>query len=238
MSNLMKAFLILVAAIAFAVAPFLSPEFGGIPPEIYPIPQDKPPVQPAAWAFAIWGVIYLGLTAHAFYGLIKQRYDFQWECGRVMLFISLLVGAFWLPVALVSPIWATVMIWVMLITALASLYLTTYAEPSWIANWPVALYAGWLTAASFVSIGLLLAGYGFLGEVHAAIIALGLAFVFALYFQRKLKHWTYGVAVAWGFSGIAAANVDDQIYIAILAGIAALILLGAVGFSFKNQIQS
>jgi len=222
----MKAVLILLLAIAFAIAPFLSPEFGGIPPEIYPVPQNNPPVQPAGWAFAIWGVIYLGLIGHGLYGVTNHRDDTPWNKGRVALAISLFVGVFWLPVALVSPALATVMIWIMLMGALVSLYQARSAKPNWVANLPVALYAGWLTAASFVSIGLVLAGYGFAGEVFAATIALGLATVFAIYNQIKLQHWTYGAAVAWGFSGIAAANWGEQWLVTVLSAIAAVMIAG------------
>lgn len=49
----MKAFIVLVVALAFALAPFLSPEFGGIDPDKYPVPQKNPPVQPIGWAFGI-----------------------------------------------------------------------------------------------------------------------------------------------------------------------------------------
>lgn len=226
----MKAYLVLIVAITFAIAPFWSPEFGGIPPEIYPFPQDKPPVQPAGYAFAIWGIIYLWLIVHAALGAFKYRDDIQWDFGRPALIISLLVGTFWLPVALVSPIWAMVMIWIMLIAALVSLYETKYAEPNWAANLPVALYAGWLTAASFVSIGLVLAGYGFLSQTTAAIVALSLAFVFALINQAKLKHLTYGLAVAWGFAGIMVANLESQMLIASLAGLAAFIVFVQAAF--------
>jgi hypothetical protein len=99
------------------------------------------------------------------------------------------------------------------------------------------LYGGWLTAASFVSIGLLLAGYGIVGEVVAAVIALVLALCFALYFQRRLGIWTYGVAVSWGFSGITAANVESQLVIAVLAGIATIIVLATTVTNAKSKLQ-
>jgi tryptophan-rich sensory protein len=234
----MKAYLVLLAALTFAIAPFFSPEFGGIPPEIYPIPQDRPPVQPAGWAFAIWGVIYLWLIVHAVWGAFKERDDLQWDAGRVALFISLAVGTFWLPVALVSPIWATVLIWIMLISAIACLSVTQYAEPDWASSWPVALYAGWLTAASFVSIGLILAGYGFLSEVPAAIVALVLALCFALYHQKKLRHWTYGIAVSWGFTGIAVANLESQMLVSVLAFIAVALVLCMTLYTQKIRAES
>lgn len=218
----MNAKIVLLAAIAFAVAPFFSPEFGGIPPEIYPVPQDDPPVQPAGYAFAIWGVIYLWLVLHAVLGVFRYKDDPVWENGRGALSISLGVGAFWLPVALVSPIWATILIWIMLVAALISLYQMRDAKPEWIAVLPVGLYAGWLSAASFVSIGLLLAGYGILSEFSAALIALVLALVFALVHQRNLGIWTYGLAVGWGFLGIAVANSATIPLVTVLAAGAAL----------------
>lgn len=222
----MKPILILIAAIAFALSPFLLPEFGGFDPKLYPVPQDNPAVQPAGWAFAIWGIIYLALIFHGAYGLIKRKTDQSWDNGRLNLLISLAIGAIWLPVAFVSPIWATILIWVMLITALMSLYQTRSATPKWAVFWPVALYAGWLTAASFVSIGLILAGYGFMGEVPAAIIALILATPFAVINIYKLRHWTYGAAIAWGVIAIAANNWDSNSILAWLSVAIAVIVFG------------
>lgn len=222
----MKAILVLIASIAFAIAPFLSPEFGGFDPERYPIPQRNSAVQPAGWAFGIWGFIYVGILLHAAFGAFRFRADAAWDRGRIALLISLAVGAIWLPVALLSPVWATVLIWVMLIAALASLYQSAGAAPSWVARWPVALYAGWLSAASFVSIGLLLAGYGVMEEIPAAIVALVLATAFAAYNAFRLGSWPYGAAVSWGFVGIAVANIGSSQLVAVASAIAAIFVLG------------
>lgn len=221
----MKSYLILIAAVAFAVAPFLSPEFGGFDPDRYPIPQNNPPVQPIGWAFSIWGVIYLWLLVHAVFGVWRHRHDVHWDAGRVALLISLGLGAAWLPIALVSPIWATVLIWVMLLSALVALHQSREAAPAWIAIWPLGLYAGWLTAASFVSIGLFGAGYGIgFGAFGWTVTALLLAVVFALLAQRHLGVWTYGAAVCWGLLGIMARNIGSEPLIASLAGVAALLI--------------
>ena len=222
----MKAILILIASIAFAVAPFLSPEFGGFDPNRYPIPQDNPAVQPAGWAFGIWGLIYLFLIAHSVVGLLRYKDDESWDRGRIALFVSLVFGTFWLPVALASPIWATLMIWVMLISSLVALHQMREAEPAWQASLPVALYAGWLTAASFVSIGLLLAGYGVMTEYSAAITALSAAFVFSAFFQIRFRLWSYGIAVGWGFLGISTANAGSEITLSVLAAMATALIVG------------
>lgn len=230
----MKAIIVLIVALAFAIAPFLSPEFGGIDPDRYPIPQNNPPVQPIGWAFSIWGPIYLWLVAHAAFGAFKFRQDAEWDRGRIALSLSLAVGTIWLPVALVSPIWATILIWIMLIAALVALYRSGNASPAWIAKWPLALYAGWLSVASFLSIGLLLAGYGFVGEFTAAVIALILATGFAGYNALRLQSWPYVIAVSWGFFGIAVANMGSAMTLVIAAVAAAAIVLGLTALSRKS----
>lgn len=221
----MKAFIVLLAAVLFAISPFFSPEFGGFDPHRFPIPQVNPPVQPAGWAFAIWGVIYLWLVLHAVYGVFRARTAARWQAGRGALIVSLAVGIIWLPVALASPVWATILIWVMLTSALTALYRMADASPRWIAVWPVALYAGWLSAASFVSVGLMLGGYDVVSEYLAALIALGLAFAFAFVHQWRLAHWPYAAAVAWGFVGISVANIGETLFISTLAAGAAVLIV-------------
>ena len=54
----LKSILVALAALAFAASPLLVPGFGGFDPNRFPVPQENPPVQPAGYAFAIWGLIY------------------------------------------------------------------------------------------------------------------------------------------------------------------------------------
>ena len=75
----MKSALVLLASLTFALAPFLSPDFVGFDPDRYPIPQVDSPVQPAGWAFAIWGLIYLALILHAVAGVIRHKGDEHWD---------------------------------------------------------------------------------------------------------------------------------------------------------------
>lgn len=219
----MKAILVAVAALAFAVSPFFVP-FDGFDPNKYPIPQDNPPVQPAGYAFSIWGLIYLWLLGHGAFGLLKRDTDEAWDRTRWPLFISLAVGASWLSVAETSPVMATVLIWVMLISALMALFRSAGPD-RWLLQAPLAIYAGWLTAASFVSIGLLGAGYGVgFGAVGWAWIALLAALAFAATVQTRLNRAPeYGLTLIWALIAVAVANWPDEIGIAVLA------IAGAIG---------
>ena len=198
--------LVLLAALVFAASPWFTDGFNGFEPDQFPVPQDNPPVQPAGYAFAIWGLIYLGLIIGAGFGLIKRSDDPDWDAMRPPLVASLAVGATWLPVATLSPVIATILIWIMLGTALLSLFRVGDTD-RWLQQTPVAIYAGWLTAASSVSIGLLLGGYGLLNGTWAAIVALSIGLVIAMVAQYRLHRAPeYGVTVIWALVAVIVAN--------------------------------
>ena len=206
MQNRLWSALVLVAVLLFAASPWFTEGFNGFEPDQFPVPQDNPPVQPAGYAFSIWGLIYLWLVAGAAFGLIKRSDDPDWEAMRPPLVISLLVGATWLPVANVSPVAATVLIWIMLGAAFVSLFRVGDTDRWW-QQAPVAIYAGWLTAASCVSIGLLLGGYGILSGTLAALVALAIALVIALVAQYRLHRAPeYGITVIWALVAVIVAN--------------------------------
>ncbi|WP_259918757.1 tryptophan-rich sensory protein [Jannaschia sp. M317] len=220
-----RALLLLFAALAFAVSPFLTPGFGGYEPSQFPVPIEEPPVQPAGYAFSIWGVIYLWLIASVGYGVWKRAEDAAWDATRRPLLLSLVVGAFWLAVALASPIWATVLIWVMLGGALAAL-LASPAKDRFLLRGPIGLYAGWLTAASSVSLGLLAPGWGVppFGPEGWAIVALTVGLVIALVMLTKVPSPAYGGAVVWALVGVVVQNGTSLV--GIFAGAAALLVAG------------
>ena len=219
------ALLTLLLAIAFAVSPFVVMDFDGFDPNQFPVPQEDPPVQPAGYAFSIWGLIYLWLGIGMAWGLIRAPRDGQWHDMRLPLCLSLAVGTVWLAVAVASPVWASVLIWVMLLSALAALFIAPRYDVVW-AAWPVGLYAGWLSAASCVSLGLLAAGYGVMDEVTAALVFVGIAIVLAVVVQSALRRVpTYGVAVIWALVAVAVQNWGVTPPVAYLALGGALFML-------------
>lgn len=227
---ILRAALVLFLALAFAAAPLFS-DFNGFDPALYPVPQQDPPVQPAGWAFAIWGLIYLWLIVHGAWGLLRRPSDPAWDRVRLPLIVSLGVGIPWLAAAERSPLIATAMIWIMLVAALLALWRVTTATDRLLLAPPVAIYAGWLTAASSVSVGLLLAGWGITGEDAAAWIGLAIAAALAAWTQLRLRRAPeYALTVAWAALGVLARNLGTNAGLAAAAG---LVAAGMLVLSFS-----
>jgi hypothetical protein len=191
------------AALAFAAMPFFTP-FSGFEPDAFPIPQTDPPAQPAGYAFAIWGLIYLWLIVSTLFGASARADDAGWARMRPALLVSLAIGTIWLPVAGRSPLWALVLIWAMLITALIALARTPQDRDRLLLRAPIGLYAGWLTAASWVSVALNGAGFGVaMGETGWAIAAiLGAAATALAVILRLPAVPAFAAAVVWALIAV------------------------------------
>lgn len=228
------ALLAFLLSLSFAASPYFVPGFGGFDPSQFPIPQEDPPVQPAGYAFGIWGLIYLWLVLGLGWGLLRAREDGAWHAMRLPLCLSLAVGTFWLEVATASPVWASVLIWVMLLSALAALFMAPAEDRLW-AAWPVGLYAGWLSAASCVSLGLLAGGYGWFDEATAGLLFVGLAIVIGGSVQAALgRAPAYGLAVIWALVAVVVANWGSAPAVAYLAAGGALLLLVPTVRAFRR----
>jgi len=227
----MKAIFTLTAAMAFVLSPLVTSGFKGFTPDQFPIPQVDPPVQPAGYAFSIWGVIYLWLLAGAGFGLLKRDTHPDWTAMRTPLIVSLIVGAAWIPVAQFSPVWATVLIWIMLGTALLALLRMGQGDRPWLRT-PVALYAGWLTAASSVALALVLAGHGVMGAQTAAIVMILVALAIALVVLTARRDTPeYAAAVIWALIGIIVANSATANWPVIALCAAGALLLGSLALA-------
>ena len=222
------AWLTLILTATFVVSPAFTNPFMGFTADQLPYPQIDPPVQPAGYAFAIWGLIYSWLVVSAVFGVWKRRSDTAWDPVRAPLMVSLAVGTPWLAIANASAVWATITIFIMAAAAIVALIRTPKVDGWWLQA-PVGIYAGWLTAASFVSLGSTAAGYGIaLGSLGWAYLAIILALGVALaVIARKPTAPEYGITVIWALIGIIVANLSGAVGVMILAAAGIIVVAGA-----------
>ena len=220
--------LTLLLSLSFALAPLVTSPFTGFTADQLPNPQINPPVQPAGYAFAIWGLIYLWLIASALFGVVKRPADPAWNRARGPLIISLAIGTPWLAIANASAIWATITIFLMAATAIAALIHAPKSD-RWFFAVPVGIYAGWLTAASFVSLGSTAAGYGVItGQLGWAYLGIIGALIVAVPVYLRSRQPAYALTVIWALVGIVIANASATLTVAALAAAGIVVLLALV----------
>lgn len=219
--------LVLLLGVLFALSPLASDGFNGFTAAQFPVVNDDWPIEPAGWAFSIWGVIYAWLIAGSLYGALRASDAPDWAAMRPPLAVSLGVGVFWIAAANWSPPLATVMIVAMAAGAILALLRAGRTDAVW-QRLPVGLYAGWLTAATGVAIGVMASGYGIMGAQAAALVMLPLVLVVALAVQmRRPDTPSYAVAVAWALFGITIDNLTGGSRpVAAMAGVGVALMLG------------
>lgn len=230
------ALILFLATLAFAVAPFITPPFTGYQPGLFPVEIARHAIQPAGYAFAIWSVIYLWLILHAGYGLWKRQDDPAWVRVRPALTVALVLGTVWLAIAGASPAWATAVILVMAAAAITAFLLAPTEPDRWLLSAPLAIFAGWLTAAALVSTGILLAGYGYTGNAEAAYDMLGTILILTPLVQsRRPRMPVYSLTVAWALAGVAAANWGNGTWVAGAALGIGVVILAAAGWFWRKR---
>jgi hypothetical protein len=218
---------LVLAALAFVAAPALTPPFTGYDPGLFPVRVERPSIQPAGYAFAIWGLIYGWLLVHAGFGLLRRRDDPAFVRVALPLLLASVLGAVWLAIATTAPLLAEAAILLMAAFALIAYLRADPVQDRWLLAAPTAIFAGWLTAASAVSTGVLLAGYGVLTDTASALLMLAVVLGVALTVQtRRPTMPVYGATVVWAIVGVIAVNwgANPTVAYAAIAGAAIMTL--------------
>ena len=232
----LRALLLILVTLCFGVAPFVTPPFTGYDPTQFPVQIARPSVQPAGYAFSIWSVIYLWLIAHAAFGFWKRAHSMDWDEVRLPLIASLVIGTVWLAIAAKFPLLATVGILFMLATAMVAFLQADEFYDRWMLSAPLAIYAGWLSAAAAVSTGVVLAGFGLLTDTQSALamIAIVLAVAGTVQWLRPYMP-VYGITVVWALIGIVVANVQSNLIVGLAAAAGAAAIAALTGYVWYRR---
>lgn len=193
------------------------------------------------WAFAIWGVIYLGLVIYAVRQVLPQTgesdliHAFGWPSALAFAGIGLWIvaAAFDWEVATIVLIFGalSVLLIPLLTNAKRIRGLALADRDRWMTVWPLSLLAGWLTIAAPVNLITVATGNGDLPAVLSptlwGIVAVVAVSAVAVGVTWRIRTIAYGLPVSWGLVGVFAAEQSRNGVLGFTALIAAVAVLVA-----------
>ena len=209
---------------------------------------------PAAYTFAIWGLIYLLLISFAIYqgrGLFKNVRNDD---------VVLRTGWWFILSCLFNSLW--VFAWIYEYTALSCVFiiLLLFSILKIVVNnrmelddeplpviafvwWPFVMYSGWVTVASIANVSTYLVKIGWdgfgLSDATWTIILIAIAVVINLVVTWKRNMREFALVGAWALIGIGNANKlnnETIMYVAFIG--AALLIISSSIHGFKNRDTS
>ena len=196
----------------------------------------------AGYAFAIWGVIYLGLLVYAVRQALPNmpesplRARLGWPSALALTGIGvwIVAAAYDWELATIALIFGPLLVLLvpLLRNAPAIRALSGRDKELWMTVWPLAMLAGWLSIASPVNLLTVATGNGWLPEALPpttwAMLAIGLVALLAMFVTSRLRTLAFALPVAWGLGGVfVAEQTRNPLLAQVAAGTAAAVLVAA-----------
>ena len=217
----------------------------------------EPPIVPVGWAFSIWGVIMLLSLGWAVWaeraapraGQGSSEDDVSAQLARPLLVVF--AGfSLWIAAAEIEPVWATLVVFVLMLAGLLAAGRIALAQHDAIRRWSptgrlllwtlLGLYTGWssvaiwlnLTTALTTSGAPLTGALGVAGQLAVLAAAVAAAVALLVGARRAPVLALSGAgAVAWAFVGSAlgaAAQGEPTLAVAALVGTAIVVAAAVV----------
>jgi hypothetical protein len=170
---------------------------------------------PANYAFAIWGLIYLGLFGLGIYQIFpSQREDFSFRQAGYPIVLASVAQCVWVYLFLLRLFIPSLLAMLVIVLSLITAYLRlgiaitpVSRVKKWWVHLPISIYLGWISVASIVNVACALyfqnwGGWGISGELWAVImviIATGLGCAIA--FRRQ--DIAYPAVIIWAIVAVA-----------------------------------
>lgn len=198
-------------------------------------------VTPANYAFAIWGVIYLGILAFGIYQLLPNRRDHS----RIQKLRFPIIGAsifqsFWIFQFQSRNYWASVILMIGILLSLITAFLASRQdgdrlsrEEKWLIQIPFSIYLGWISVASIVNIASALYsnhwdGLG-ISPVIWTVLLSAMSTAIAVLIILRYKDIAFTSVILWALVAIAARQASQPTILITTSvcaiGLALLILL-------------
>ena len=200
-------------------------------------------ITPANYAFAIWGLIYLGLIAYGIYQLgPNQRRDPIIRPVNWALIIACLSQMVWIFLFTVQRFAWSILAMLGILLPLIGGYLILRMDRAdrkrrWFAYYPFSIYLAWISVATVVNIASALYDAGWRGGLTSVtwtsvmIVVSAVIALLALWTRRDIP---FALVFVWAYLAIAIRHSDiPTIWITAVA--ASIVLLVQSAFRLRRQ---
>ena len=189
---------------------------------------------PANYAFAIWGLIYLGLISFGIYQVLPaQRNNISVQRMGYFLVGASLAQIVWVFLYLNRLFAFSFVAMLVILLCLIGAYLKREVrskKDKWLIKFPISIYLAWISVATIVNAAITLYSWGWNGwgispQIWTVIMLfVGAAIAATVNIQRA--DLAYPLVIVWAFIAIAVRQADVLLIFATAGGLAiALILL-------------
>ncbi|MEA5514666.1 tryptophan-rich sensory protein [Nodularia sp. UHCC 0506] len=194
---------------------------------------------PANYAFAIWGVIYLGLFVLGIYQFLpKQRQNGYLRKTGYLLVIASVAQIIWVYLFLARlfafSVVAILLILISLIIAYVRLGIGSKRVSQmkkWCVHFPISIYLGWISVATIVNVASWLYlekwdGWGISAELWTAMMLL-VAFLIAAAIVIQRRDFAYTGVTVWALVAISLKQWDNSLLrnVALILAIALVLMI-------------
>ncbi len=194
-------------------------------------------VIPASYAFAIWGLIYLGLISLGIYGVLpkNQGHPLIKNIGY-FLAISSLVQIVWVFLFQFRFFTLSVFAMIGILIPLIILYqrlkinlIPIASAERWLIYYPISLYLGWISVATIINIASALNYLGWNGGIFApqtwTVIMLVIASIIGIMSRIQRQDRVYAGVVVWALAAIAVEHWDQNMIGLVSLGLAVIVAI-------------
>jgi hypothetical protein len=238
-------FLAIIATFAVNVWSNLSPINGETIGEISNTLFADVQIIPANYAFAIWGVIYIGIIGFGIYQLLPaQRQNLRLNRIRPWLILACVAQAIWVFFFLERQFWLSVVAMLAILLPLILIYrqLEVGRQPAgraekWLVQLPFGIYLGWISVATIVNIASALYSQNWNGlgisPTLWTVIMMVAATVVAAILTLQHREIAFPLVIIWALVAVAVRQTNIPLIvmtaIALSFGLAVLVFLKVVG---------
>lgn len=198
---------------------------------------------PAGYAFSIWSLIYLGITAFSIFQALPSQLE-RFRRVRTLYIASCVLNCAWIYFWHNNQIAICFAIILLLLATLISILFRIgcmTVRETWLVQAPLGIYAGWVTVASIANFAIMLVflevRMSLTTQNILAVILILCAAIIAVAVRVKLQNFFYPLAVAWGVTAIAVKQSGNTA-IVVAAAAAVVVCLVTAGTFVVNLRDS